>query len=345
VTAEVSTLIAVIAAVAVHEASAAVLLAACGLAATTLERHIRRRVVADALDASGMSESGAPEFRRERTSREAVSASGRSEVRRVDVQRVAERVMGCIACVVIAGATATLLGTGDVRRSVTVAIAAGFWGIAAGTPLAMLGAVRQAATVGPRVASAADIEALWSVDAVAFDETAVAAPGTVCVGCVHPARDVVVTDLLEAAATAECRIEHPIARAIVTYAAARSKSSARSSLANAITTTTRHGRQRLVWGQRPALCAARRAPILEVTRCSTAWDARCCSGCRRTACSRPWRTAAATWRPLGMPQRNVGRLALEHHVGRLGVNAKGATTRIVLGGPMRVSAVHICGRS
>jgi hypothetical protein len=46
VTAAVATLTAVIAALAVHEVSGAVLLAACGLAARMLERHIRRRVVA-----------------------------------------------------------------------------------------------------------------------------------------------------------------------------------------------------------------------------------------------------------------------------------------------------------
>ena len=54
--------------------------------------------------------------------------------------------------------------TRDVRLTISVIIVAGAWGIAAGTPLAVLGAIGRAARSGAIVKGGRHLAALWGVD-------------------------------------------------------------------------------------------------------------------------------------------------------------------------------------
>jgi heavy metal translocating P-type ATPase len=112
----------------------------------------------------------------------------------------------------------TFLVTRDIRSTIAVVIVAGACGVAAGTPLAILGAVGRAARFGAIIKGGIHLEALWSVDTVVFDKTGTITLGDVRVTSVYPARGVSLRDLIDAAATAEYRSEHPIGRAIVNYA-------------------------------------------------------------------------------------------------------------------------------
>ncbi len=113
------------------------------------------------------------------------------------------------------GTALTFVITRDARSTISVIIVAGACGIAAGTPLAVLGAIGRAARAGAIIKGGRYLEALWQVKTVAFDKT-----GTVTIGRpeileIRPATGVTERAVLEAAAIAERRSEHPLATAIV----------------------------------------------------------------------------------------------------------------------------------
>jgi Cd2+/Zn2+-exporting ATPase/Cu+-exporting ATPase len=121
--------------------------------------------------------------------------------------------------IAMTAAVVTFIVTRDVRSTIAVIIVAGACGVAAGTPLAILGAIGRAARSGAIIKGGIHLEALWSIDTVVLDKTGTLTFGGVRVNAVYPAARVSVREVLEAAAIAECRSEHPIGRAIVTYAA------------------------------------------------------------------------------------------------------------------------------
>ena len=111
--------------------------------------------------------------------------------------------------------------TRDVRSTIAVIIVAGACGVAAGTPLAILGAIGRAARSGVIIKGGIYLEALWSIDTVVLDKTGTLTFGGVRVSAVYPAAKISVREVVEAAAIAECRSEHPIGRAIIKYAEER----------------------------------------------------------------------------------------------------------------------------
>jgi Cd2+/Zn2+-exporting ATPase/Cu+-exporting ATPase len=64
------------------------------------------------------------------------------------VQRLADRLAGYLVYFALGAAILTYLLTRDVRSTISVVIVAGACGIAAGTPLAILGAIGRAARAG-----------------------------------------------------------------------------------------------------------------------------------------------------------------------------------------------------
>ena len=97
-------------------------------------------------------------------------------------------------------------------------IVAGACGIAAGTPLAILGAIGRAAQGGAIIKGGRHLEALWSIDTVTLDKTGTVTVGAPEVAALRPAEGISTRVLLESAAIAERRSEHPLAKAIVQLA-------------------------------------------------------------------------------------------------------------------------------
>ena len=87
--------------------------------------------------------------------------------------------------------------------------------MAAGTPLAILGGIGRAAQDGAIVKGGLYMERLAEVDAVLLDKTGTLTYGTPEVEEVRPAPGIAHTALLEAAAIAEVRSEHPLAQAVL----------------------------------------------------------------------------------------------------------------------------------
>jgi heavy metal translocating P-type ATPase len=184
------------------------------------------RVAGDRVFAGTTNQSGALEVRADRVGRDTsfgkiIEAVERAEHSRAPIQRLADRLAGYLVYFAIGAAVLTFIGTRDVRATISVIIVAGACGIAAGTPLAVLGAIGRAARQGAIVKGGLYLESLATVDTVALDKTGTLTFGMPEVGAIHPVAGVAVDDLLAAAAVAERRSEHPLGKAILERAAAR----------------------------------------------------------------------------------------------------------------------------
>jgi Cd2+/Zn2+-exporting ATPase/Cu+-exporting ATPase len=126
---------------------------------------------------------------------------------------------GYLVYFAIGAALLTFAITRDARSTISVIIVAGACGIAAGTPLAILGGIGRAARQGSIIKGGLYLEILAAVDTVLFDKTGTVTYGAPEVRAILPVPGVSATTLLEAAAVAERRSEHPLGKAILKRAA------------------------------------------------------------------------------------------------------------------------------
>ena len=176
-----------------------------------------------AVYAGTINQTGALEIRADRVGRDTsfgkiIEAVEQAERSRAPVQKTADRLSGYIVYFALAAAVLTFVVTRDARATISVIIVAGACGIAAGTPLAILGAIGQAARQGAIVKGGRYLEALASVDTVVLDKTGTATYGTPSVRAVVPVAGVSEQDVVQAAALAERRSEHAVAKAVLARA-------------------------------------------------------------------------------------------------------------------------------
>src|SRR5580658_8980309 len=181
------------------------------------------KTVGAAVFAGSINQSGALEIRAERIGRDTsygkiIEAVEQAERSRAPVQRLADRLAGYLVYFALGAAALTYLITRDIRSTISVVIVAGACGIAAGTPLAVLGAVGRAARAGAIIKGGRYLEALAAVEIVIFDKTGTLTYGAPDVRAITPAPGVDPERLLGAAAIAERRSEHPLGTAIVAHA-------------------------------------------------------------------------------------------------------------------------------
>jgi P-type Cu+ transporter len=179
--------------------------------------------------AGSINQSGALEVRAERIGRETsygkiLEAVEQAERSRAPVQRVADRLAGYLVYFALGAAALTVLLTRDIRSTISVVIVAGACGIAAGTPLAILGAIGRAARAGAIVKGGLYLEQLGHVNTVVLDKTGTLTYGQPEVQALIPCPGTAPETLLDAAASGEFRSEHPLGKAMVTYAQAHGRS-------------------------------------------------------------------------------------------------------------------------
>jgi Cd2+/Zn2+-exporting ATPase/Cu+-exporting ATPase len=173
--------------------------------------------------AGTINQSGALEIRVERIGRDTtfgkiIEAVERAEKSRAPIQGIADRLAGFLVYFALGAAAITFLITHNTRSTISVVIVAGACGIAAGTPLAILGAIGRAAQDGAIIKGGLYLEKLGEVDTVLLDKTGTLTYGSPEVMEIRPAAGVSEGAVLEAAAIAECQSEHPVAKAILTKA-------------------------------------------------------------------------------------------------------------------------------
>src|SRR5437867_2657297 len=186
------------------------------------------KVAGSVVYAGTINQSGTLEIRTERIGRDTsyskiIEAVERAERSRAPVQRLADRLAGYLVYFALAAAGLTFLVTGDVRSTIAVVIVAGACGIAAGTPLAILGGIGHSACLGAIVKGGVHLETLARVDTVVLDKTGTLTYGRPEVQRVLGADGVSPEAVLDAAAAAEQRSEHPLGQTIVAHARAQKR--------------------------------------------------------------------------------------------------------------------------
>src|SRR5580658_10254605 len=176
--------------------------------------------------AGSINQSGALEIRAEGIGRDTsygkiIEAVEQAERSRAPVQRLADRLAGYLVYFALGAAALTFLITRDVRATISVVIVAGACGIAAGTPLAILGGIGRAARLGAIIKGGLYLESLGRVDTIVLDKTGTLTFGHPEVQKVIPANNQSPEAVLDAAASAELRSEHPLGQAIVAHARAQ----------------------------------------------------------------------------------------------------------------------------
>jgi Cd2+/Zn2+-exporting ATPase/Cu+-exporting ATPase len=147
-----------------------------------------------------------------------IEAVEQAERFRAPVQKTADRLAGYLVYFALACAALTFILTHNARSTISVVIVAGACGIAAGTPLAILGAIGRAARHGTIVKGGLYMETLSKVDTVVLDKTGTLTLGNPEVVSIDPSDGIGRERLLQVAASAERYSEHPLARAVLTAA-------------------------------------------------------------------------------------------------------------------------------
>ena len=170
--------------------------------------------------AGSINQMGALQVRVERVGRDTsfgriIEAVENAEQNRAPVQKLADVLAGYLVYFSFAAALVTYLLTRDVRATISVIIVAGACGVAAGTPLAILGGIGRAAQLGAIIKGGIFLELLGRVDTIIFDKTGTLTQGQPSVMAVLPQAGVDENELIRMAAIVEAHSEHPLARAIV----------------------------------------------------------------------------------------------------------------------------------
>jgi heavy metal translocating P-type ATPase len=180
-----------------------------------VEKNPGKQVYAGTINQSGALEVRVERLGRDTTFGKIIQAVEQAEQSRAPIQRIADRLAGYLVYFAFAAAILTLLVTHNMRSTISVIIVAGACGIAAGTPLAILGAIGRAAQQGAIIKGGLYLEKLAEVDTILLDKTGTLTFGTPRLLDVHPAPEISAALLLKTAAMAESRSEHPVAKAIL----------------------------------------------------------------------------------------------------------------------------------
>jgi heavy metal translocating P-type ATPase len=175
-------------------------------------------VYAGTINQSGALEIQVDRMGRDTTFGKIIDAVERAEKSRAPIQGIADRLAGYLVYFALGAAALTFLITHNVRSTISVVIVAGACGIAAGTPLAILGAIGRSAQLGSIIKGGLYLESLATIDTILLDKTGTLTYGNPEVVDARPVEGVPVASLLQAAVMAESRSEHPVAKAILNKA-------------------------------------------------------------------------------------------------------------------------------
>jgi heavy metal translocating P-type ATPase len=185
------------------------------------EKMAGSEVYAGTINQAGSLQVRADRLGKETTFGKIIEAVEKAEHSRAPIQKMADRLAGYLVYFALGAAVLTFLITHNIRSTISVIIVAGACGIAAGTPLAILGAIGRAARQGSIIKGGIYLEALGQLNTVFLDKTGTLTFGMPLVTEVRLASDIEERALIETAASVEISSEHPLGRAIVSFAEQR----------------------------------------------------------------------------------------------------------------------------
>jgi heavy metal translocating P-type ATPase len=172
-------------------------------------------VFAGTINQSGVLDVRATRIGRDTAFGKIIESVEQADQSRAPIQKTADRLAAYLVYFALGSAALTFVITHDIRSTISVIIVAGACGIAAGTPLAIVGAIGSAARKGAIIKGGLYLEILGRTDTVLLDKTGTLTLGAPRVVHAHPCDTTSSRTLILQAAIAERPSEHPLARAIL----------------------------------------------------------------------------------------------------------------------------------
>jgi heavy metal translocating P-type ATPase len=145
-----------------------------------------------------------------------------AENNKAPMQRIVDKWAAWLVPIALGIAVATYLVTRDIERAVTILVVFCPCALALATPTSIMAAIGQATKHGVIIKSGDALERMGKVDTIAFDKTGTLTQGNLVVSDVVSFDSALTEgDFLSLAASVESRSEHPLGKAIVTYAKER----------------------------------------------------------------------------------------------------------------------------
>lgn len=142
-----------------------------------------------------------------------------AEEKKAPMARIADKAASWLVPIALLIAIISFAVTKDIVRAVTVLVVFCPCALVLATPTAIMAAIGQATKHGVIIKSGEALEKMGKVDTVAFDKTGTLTNGNLVVKDIYPFHDELdETTLLQLIASAESYSEHPLAKAVVTYA-------------------------------------------------------------------------------------------------------------------------------
>jgi cation transport ATPase len=135
------------------------------------EKTAGKDVYAGTINQAGSLQVRADRLGKETTFGKIIEAVEKAEHSRAPIQKMADRLAGYLVYFALGAALLTFVITHNIRSTISVIIVAGACGIAAGTPLAILGAIGRAARHGSIIKGGIYLEALGQLNTVFLDKT------------------------------------------------------------------------------------------------------------------------------------------------------------------------------
>lgn len=145
-----------------------------------------------------------------------------AENRQAPMQRIADRCASWLVPAALLIALGAYIAAGNIVTAVTVLVVFCPCALVLATPTAIMAAIGQAAKHGVIIKSGEALENMGKVDVIAFDKTGTLTCGRLAVSDILPLDSSISEEkLLEMAASAELKSEHPLAKAITSFAEER----------------------------------------------------------------------------------------------------------------------------
>ena len=142
-----------------------------------------------------------------------------AEQKQAPIQRIADIVASRLVPIALMIACIGYVVTGNIIVGVTVLVVFCPCALVLATPTAVMAAIGQATKHGVIIKSGEILETMGKVDTMAFDKTGTLTRGQLAVQSILAVdTDYSETDILQLAASAEAKSEHPIGKAIVSHA-------------------------------------------------------------------------------------------------------------------------------
>jgi P-type Cu+ transporter len=185
-----------------------------------IEKTQQSKVFAGTINKNGVLEVSVERVGRDTTFGKIIQVVEQAEKSKAPVQRIADRLAAGLVYFALAAAVLTFVVTRNLTATIAVIIVAGACGVAAGTPLAILAGIGNAARRGIIVKGGLYLEKLAEIDTIVLDKTGTLTMGVPEVTGIRVADGATERDVLQNAAIAEQHSEHPLGEAIIRKAQA-----------------------------------------------------------------------------------------------------------------------------